>query len=143
MRWMWKSLTITVLGGLLCAAPTAAQKKAPMPPPTPPATTPAPAPQRIVILDEPVGIYDPFYAYPYPYTSDYMDAHFGYVKIDTKLKDVSVYVDGGFANKIDKAKKFALRPGNHQIEVRDNDGRKIFQEQVAVLIGKTTKLKVG
>ncbi len=65
------------------------------------------------------------------------------MKIGTKLKDASVYVDGGFANKIDKAKKFALRPGNHEVEVRDTDGRKIFQEKVAVLVGKTTELKVG
>jgi len=72
-----------------------------------------------------------------------MAQNFGYVKIDTKLKDDSVYVDGGFADKVAKAKKFALRPGNHEIELRDSDGRRIFHERVAVLVGKTTTLHVG
>lgn len=149
MRWIWKTLTMAVLGGLLLSVtPTAAQKKAPMPAPAPaaPAATPAPTPQRqVVIIEEPIRVFDPFFDYPYPYAypPDYMATNFGYVKIDTKLKDASVYVDGGFADKIEKAKKFALRPGNHEIEVRDNDGRKIFQEKVAVLVGKTTTLKVG
>jgi hypothetical protein len=39
-----------------------------------------------------------------------MAANFGYVKIKTDRKDASVYVDGGFADKVEKAKKFALRP---------------------------------
>ncbi len=141
MRWMWKTSTIAVLSGLLLGLPMVAQKQ-----PKPMASAPAATPQRqVVVIEEPIRVYDPFFDYPYPYTypSDYMAANFGYVKIDTKLKDASVYVDGGFADKIAKAKKFALRPGNHQIEVRDNDGRKIFQEKVAVLVGKTTTLKVG
>jgi len=46
-----------------------------------------------------------------------MDANFGSVKLKTDLKDASVYVDGGFADKITKVKKFALRPSNHDIEV--------------------------
>jgi len=55
----------------------------------------------------------------------------------------SVYVDGGFADNIEKAKKYALRLGNHSIELRDSDGRTIYREQVAVIVGKTTELKVG
>ena len=41
-------------------------------------------------------------------------------------------VDGGFADKLEKAKEYALRPGNHNIELRDSDGRTLFREQVAV-----------
>jgi hypothetical protein len=52
-------------------------------------------------------------------------------------------VDGGFADKVEKAKKFALRPGNHNIELRDSDGRTLYKEQVAVLVGKTTELHAG
>jgi len=33
-----------------------------------------------------------------------MAQNFGYVTIDTKLKDDSVYVDGGFADKVAKEK---------------------------------------
>jgi len=45
--------------------------------------------------------------------------------------------------KIEKAKKFALRPGNHDIEVRDSDNRALFQEKVQIIVGKTTELHVG
>jgi hypothetical protein len=136
MRMLWKTFTSLALGALLLSSiPTAAQKA---PPP--------PASQRVVIV-EPVRVFDPFWAYPYPYPypypPDYMAQNFGYVKIKTDLKDASVYVDGGFANKIDKAKKFALRPGTHNIELRDSDGRTVFKERIAVLVGKTTELRAG
>jgi hypothetical protein len=120
--------------------------------PAPIAPQPQPLPRQRVVIVEPVRVfdpffYDPFFYYPYPYTYpypvDYMSEHFGYVKIKTELKDAKVYVDGGFANRIEKAKKFALRPGNHDIELRDSDGRTLFKERVAVLVGKTTELKVG
>jgi hypothetical protein len=63
------------------------------------------------------------------------------VKIKTDRKDASVYVDGGFADKIGKAKKYALRPGNYNIELRDSDGRTLYKEEVTV--GKTTELHTG
>jgi hypothetical protein len=89
--------------------------------------------------------FDPFFTYPYPYAypPDYMAANFGYVKIKTDRKDASVYFDGGFADKVEKAKKFAVRPGNHDIELRDSDGRTLYQERVAVFVGKTTELHAG
>src|SRR5438876_8789091 len=55
---------------------------------------------------------------------------------DLICKAASVYIDGGFADKVEKAKKFALRPGNHDIELRDSDGRTLYREKVAVTIGK-------
>ena len=98
-----------------------------------------------MVIVEPVRVFDPFWAYPdpYAYPQDYMDQNFGYVKFKTDMKDASVYVDGGYANKIAKIKKFALRPGSHDIEVRDKEGVSIFKERIAVLVGKTTELKVG
>ena len=72
-----------------------------------------------------------------------MAANFGFVKIKTERKDASVFIDGGFADKIAKAKKYALRPGNHDVELRDSDGRTIYQERVAVTVGKTTELHAG
>jgi hypothetical protein len=132
-------------GGLLSLTPMAfgQTSAAPAPPPKmTPQTAPAPMPkpsaqapmatrrpgQRIVIV-EPIRVFDPFFDYPYPYAypPDYMARNFGYVKLDTKDKDASVYVDGGFADKVSKAKKFALRPGNHDIELRDSDNRTIFK----------------
>lgn len=152
MRWFWKTLTSLVLGGLLLISATTASaqkpRTAPAQPPPAPMTQPSSQPARTqpnVVVVEPVRVFDPFFVYPYPYAypPDYMAANFGYVKIKTDQKDDSVYIDGGFADKIKKAKEFALRPGIHDIELRDSDGRKIFHERVAVTVGKTTELKVG
>jgi len=150
-----KTLTSVILGGLLLSSgSTLYGQKAKSPPaqmaPAPaPAAAPAPAPapppgQRVVVV-EPIRVFDPFFDYPYPYAyaPDYMAENFGYVKIKTERKDASVYVDGGFADRVEKAKKFALRPGTHDIELRDSDGRSLFRERVAVLVGKTTELHIG
>ena len=66
----------------------------------------------------------------------------GNVKIDTKMKDAGVYVDGGYAGTVGQLKTFPLRPGTHNIELRDPSGQMIFQEKIDVLAGKTTKLTV-
>jgi hypothetical protein len=148
MRALQKVLTSVVIAGLLLVAVPAASAQKPKPTPAqpPPAAPLAQQPaQRQVVVVEPIRVFDPFFAYPYPYAypPDYMAANFGFVKIKTDRKDASVYVDGGFADKVEKAKKFALRPGNHEIELRDSDGRMLFKEQVAVIVGKTTELHAG
>ena len=65
------------------------------------------------------------------------------MKIDTKLKDGSVYIDGGFAGTTKKLKKFSLRAGNHDIELRDSRGETILQERVQVIPHRTIELKPG
>jgi hypothetical protein len=147
MRALLKVLTSVFIAGLLLVAVPAAsaQKPKPMPAQPPPAPmAQQPGQQRVVVVES-IRVFDPFFAYPYPYAypPDYMAGNFGYVKIKTDRKDASVYVDGGFADKVEKAKKFALRPGNHNIELRDSDGRTLYKEQVAVLVGKTTELHAG
>lgn len=154
MRLSWKSFMLVVITGLLLPTMVLAQKQpAPPPPPqkqaAPPlqqaqAPTAQPPRQRVVVV-EPIRVFDPYFDYPYPYAyePEYMAQNFGYVKIKTDRKDASVYVDGGFADNIEKAKKFALRPGTHDIELRDSDNRILFHEKIAVLVGKTTELKVG
>jgi hypothetical protein len=57
-----------------------------------------------------------------------MAANFGYIKLKTEFKDGSAY-DGSFADKIEKSKKFALRPGNHDIDLRDADNRILLRER--------------
>lgn len=147
MRAFWKRNTSWVVGMLLSSALAVSAQKPPPAPAQKPAApmTSAPQPGHQVVVVEPVRVFDPYFDYPYPYAHppDYMAANFGYVKIKTERKDASVYVDGGFADKVKKAKKFALRPGNHDIELLDSDGRTLFRERVAVLVGKTTELKVG
>jgi len=144
MRVFWKTFGSLVVVLLVSQTAAFAQKAPPTPAQPPSVPAAAPPPQRIVIV-EPIRVFDPFFDYPYPYAypPDYMATNFGYVKIKTDLKGALVYVDGGFADRVEKAKKFALRPGTHDIELRDSDGRILFQERVAVIVGKTTELRVG
>jgi hypothetical protein len=90
------------------------------------------------------GFYGPRWWTPY-YPGVYVPAApaTGDVKIDTHIKGGSIYVDGGFAGQTTKLKKFALRPGNHDIEVRDASGYTIYRERVQVLAGKTTDIKLA
>jgi hypothetical protein len=98
-----------------------------------------------------------FYAYPYlgwgwgwgfgpwygPYAwgpGYYRYPKTGEVKIETKQKGDSIYVDGGYAGVTGKLKKFRLKPGNHTIELRSPSGQTIYQERVYVIPGKTLKI---
>lgn len=76
------------------------------------------------------GPYYGYYGYGYAPNA-------GTVKIDTKLKDTAVYVDGGYAGTVGQLKTFHLRPGEHNIDLRDPDGHSFYQEKVTVLVGKT------
>jgi hypothetical protein len=85
------------------------------------------------------GWYGPAYVAPYaaipgPYA--------GKVKFDTKMKDASVYVDGGLAGTVRHLGTFPLRPGTHDIELRDPAGQTVFQQKIDVVAGKTIKLAV-
>jgi hypothetical protein len=83
------------------------------------------------------GFYGPGWYSPYGYAGGPVT---GSVKIDTRMKDASVYVDGGFAGTVGELKTFHLRPGSHDIELRNHDGQSFYQERVDVLAGKTIKL---
>jgi hypothetical protein len=136
VRWFSKVLAVAITGGLLLTVLAQSASA-----------------QRVrggVVFVRPVRLYDPFfyygygYGYPYGYGPRYLPENVGYVKIDTHHhnKDAAVYVDGGYAAPAEKVKKFALGVGTHDIELRGSDNRTIFEERVAVLIGKTTKVDV-
>jgi hypothetical protein len=78
------------------------------------------------------GWYGPGYYAPSP--------NVGKVKIETKMKDARVYIDEGYAGTVGELKTFPLRPGTHNIELRDPSGQSIFQEKIDVIAGKTTKV---
>jgi hypothetical protein len=81
------------------------------------------------------GWYGPYWGPAYavvPYT--------GQVKIKTNDKNAAVFVDGGYAGQAAKLKKFALRPGAHDIELRDPRGHAFYQERVQVIPGKTLEI---
>jgi hypothetical protein len=128
--WISTALAVAITGGLLLSgAPTAsAQRIRP----------------RVVVV-EPVPVFDPFFPYayyPYAYPPSYAAGNYGYVKVDTHGQEAALYVDGGYALKTHKSKKLALRAGNHNIELRDSNGKTFFQERVAVIVGETTKVDV-
>jgi hypothetical protein len=51
-----------------------------------------------------------------------------------------VYVDGGYVGPVAKAKNFPLRPGNHELELRDPSGNTFYRESVQVIPGRTTEI---
>lgn len=86
------------------------------------------------------GWYGPGWSGPWGWGPGYYMPNAGKVKIVTPDKNASVYVDGGYAGPVAKLKKFSLRPGNHEISLRDPDGRTFYQERVQVIPGKTTEI---
>jgi hypothetical protein len=110
-------------------------------------------PTRVIV--RPYYRYYPYYAYGYsspawygpawyprPYVYAPARVNTGEVKIETHMKGGSIYVDGGYAGETTKLKKFDLRPGNHDIEVRDAAGYTIYRNRIQVLVGKTTDIKL-
>jgi hypothetical protein len=81
--------------------------------------------------------YGPGWYGPYGYASGPVT---GGVKFETKMKDASVFVDGGYAGTVGKLKTFQLRPGTYNVELRDHDGHSFYQERIEVIAGKTLKL---
>ena len=49
-------------------------------------------------------------------------------------------MDGAYAGTVGELKTFRLRPGDHNIELRDHDGHSFYQERVDVIAGKTLKI---
>ena len=86
------------------------------------------------------GWYSPYWeSYPYAYGYYGYAPATGAVKIDTKVKDAEVYIDGAYAGTVGKLKTMNLRPGSYDIEVREQ-GRTQFDRKVYVAAGKTLHL---
>lgn len=130
MRWISTFLAVAIVGGTLLGLPSTAS---------------AQRVTRSVVVVQPVPVFDPFFPYayyPYGYPPYYVAGNYGWVKVDTHGQQAAVYVDGGYAAKTHKSKKLALRAGNHNIELKDSNGKTFFQERVAVTVGQTTKVDV-
>jgi hypothetical protein len=72
--------------------------------------------------------------YGYPYT--------GEIKLDTKVKDAQVFINGAFAGNTHDAKKMHLRPGTYDIQIREG-GKTQFDQRVYVAAGRTLHLHPG
>jgi len=86
------------------------------------------------------GWYSPFWG-PYwaPYGGYYAHPNSGEVKIDTKVKDAQVFINGAYAGTTHENKSMYLRPGSYNLEIREA-GRTAYAEHVYVVAGKTLKL---
>jgi PEGA domain len=76
---------------------------------------------------------------PYPYGPYAVAPKAGEVKLDTKVKDADIYVNGSYAGNIRQLKTMMMRPGSYDIGIRA-PGRTPFDEQVFVVAGKTLDL---
>ena len=88
------------------------------------------------------GWYSPFWgAYWGPAYGGYYFAppNSGEVKLDTKVKDAQVFIDGAYAGTTRENKTMHLRPGSYNIEIREA-GRTQYAERVYVVRGKTLHL---
>jgi hypothetical protein len=88
------------------------------------------------------GWYSPFWG-PYwgPAYGGYYYAYpnSGEVKLDTKVKDAEVFINGAYAGTTHQNKSMRLRPGSYNIEIREA-GHAQFAQRVFVVAGKTLHL---
>jgi hypothetical protein len=85
------------------------------------------------------GFYSPFWG-PYwgpGYYAGYPNS--GEVKLDTKVKDAQVFINGAYAGTSQQNKTMHLRPGSYNIEVKEG-GQTQFAEKVFVVAGQTLHL---
>ncbi len=77
-------------------------------------------------------------AYGYGYGYGYYP-NSGEVKIDTKVKDAQVFINGSYAGTTHDNKTMHLRPGSYNVQIREGE-RTAFNESVYVALGKTVHL---
>jgi hypothetical protein len=81
------------------------------------------------------GWYGPYGMYP-----PFGVPNAGEVKLDTKIKDAEVFINGSYAGTVGQLKTMTMRAGDYKLEIRA-PGRTPFQQQIYVVAGKTMKLR--
>jgi hypothetical protein len=84
----------------------------------------------------------PYWGGPYwgpAYGGYYAHPNAGEVKLDTKVKDAQVFINGAYAGTTHQNKSMYLRPGSYNIEIREG-GHTQFAQKVYVVAGKTLHL---
>lgn len=87
----------------------------------------------------PYGWYGPYYGM-YPYGPYFAGSAAGIVKLDTKVKDAEVFVNGAYAGTVGQLKTMMMRSGTYDILIRAA-GRASFEQHIYVVAGKTLKLQ--
>ena len=90
------------------------------------------------------GFYSPFWG-PYwgpAYYGGYyrVPPNSGEVKLDTKVKDAEVFINGSYAGTTQENKTMHLRAGSYNLEIKEG-GQSQFTQQVYVEAGKTLHLR--
>jgi len=85
------------------------------------------------------GWYSPFWG---PYWGGYYSVYpnSGQIKLDTKVKDAQVFVNGAYAGTTHENKTMHLRPGSYNLEIREA-GKTQFSQKIYVAAGKTVHLR--
>src|SRR5262249_29183189 len=87
--------------------------------------------------------FGPYYGWA-PYGYGY-GPYFGYsrptgqVKLDTKVKDAEVFINGNYAGTSKEMKTMNLKPGDYNLEIRV-EGREAYRQDIHVVAGKTMTL---
>ena len=105
---------------------------------------------RVVVGGPFIGGYwgGPYWGpYGFAYSPYWGPGYYGYpaageIKLDTKVKDAQVFINGAFAGSTKEAKKLHLRPGNYDIQIREG-GQTQFDQKVYVAAGQTLHLHPG
>ena len=84
------------------------------------------------------GLYVPYWGPYWGYRYGYFP-NSGEVKLETKVKDAQVFINGAFAGTTHDNKTMHLRPGSYNLEIREN-GQTPFSEKIYVAAGKTVHL---
>jgi hypothetical protein len=89
------------------------------------------------------GYYGPFWG-PYwgPYYGYAYYPNSGEVKLDTKVKDAAVFLNGAYAGTTHDNKTMHLRPGTYHIEIKEG-GNTQYAENIFVTAGKTIHIHPG
>lgn len=86
------------------------------------------------------GFYAPYWG-PYWGPAGYYYGHpnAGEVKLDTKVKDAGVFINGAYAGTTHQNKSMYLRAGTYNLEIREA-GAVRYAEKIYVVPGKTLHL---
>jgi hypothetical protein len=102
------------------------------------------APRRgVVVVSRPYygGWHGPFWgSYWGPGPVFYARPNTGVIKIDTKVRDADVFINGAYAGTTHDNRSMHLRPGNYNIEIR-LFGKTQYAERIYVIPGKTLHLR--
>jgi len=95
------------------------------------------------------GFYAPYwgpywgpYGYATPYYGEVYYPNAGQVKLDTKVKDAMVYINGAYAGTTHDNKTMHLHAGSYKIEIKQAGVTK-YSDQVMVAAGNTIHINPG